>query len=284
MSKSCIFSKINYQNGQALLIVVLIMVVALTVGLSIASKSITSLRNSSYQASSQKALFAAEAGIEQALKSNSTDNIIAEGFTNIYQGTEYKTDVFIVRGNDFLLNGGNPVLQNSGIDLWLTDYSSESAELYKIPYSGSTFSVYWGSDFTACNNAAMEVVVITGTKITPLISKYVYDPCESRRSGNNFSACSSDGSQRCTFATVNAGGKTFYYKANIPAASGLVARVVPLYMSTVVGITASVDSPLPSQGKVISSIGKSGSTERQVNVFQGYSELPIEYFYNLFLP
>jgi len=61
--------KLN-QKGQALLIVVLVMVVALTVGLSIASKTIISLRTSTEEANSQKALAAAEAGIEQALKTN----------------------------------------------------------------------------------------------------------------------------------------------------------------------------------------------------------------------
>ncbi len=47
------------QSGQALLIIVLVMVVALTIGLSVASRTITNLRTSREQASSQKALSAA---------------------------------------------------------------------------------------------------------------------------------------------------------------------------------------------------------------------------------
>src|SRR5579885_3559975 len=57
------------QDGQAFLIVVLVMVIALTVGLSIASRTITNLRVSTEEENSQKAFSAAESGIEQALKS-----------------------------------------------------------------------------------------------------------------------------------------------------------------------------------------------------------------------
>jgi len=272
MNKNSLLNKINSQSGQALLIVVLVMVVALTVGLSIAAKSITSFRNSSEQASSQKALSAAEAGIEQALKSNTSINS-----TFISQDTKYYTDVATVGGpgaTEFLLNGSNPVLQSSGIDLWLTAYSSESAKLYQNPYTGG-FSVYWGDSTGACNNAALEVVVITGTREAPRISRYAFDPCTTREPKNYFTQPEGGG---------EIAGKAFSYRATLPVLTGgLVARVVPLYMSTAIGIKATQD--LPSQGTVITSVGTSGSTERRVNVFQGYPELPVEYYlYNLFLP
>src|ERR1035437_7541814 len=160
MVKISFLKKLNSQGGQALLIVVLVMVVALTVGLSIASKSITSFRNSTEQASSQKAISAAEAGIEQALKSNTSIPI-----TSISQDTKYSTQVSSVDGTTFLLNGSNPVLQSSGIDLWLTPYSSDSAQLYQSLYpSSGSFTVYWGDASGACSNAALEVAIIAGTK------------------------------------------------------------------------------------------------------------------------
>ena len=65
----CPGSRFEKQKGQVLLIVVLVMIVALTVGLSLISRSITNLRTSTEEAESQKALAAAEAGIEQALES-----------------------------------------------------------------------------------------------------------------------------------------------------------------------------------------------------------------------
>ncbi len=265
------FLSINKQNGQALLIVVLVMVIALTVGLSIASKSITSFRNSTDTASSQKALSAAEAGIEQALKSNSSIDI-----TSISQDTKYKTDVTPVGGTTFLLNGGNPVLQGSGIDLWLTAYSSISANLYQNPFPNTeSFSVYWGNSSGECNNAALEVVIIAGTRASPILSKYAFDPCTARRGNNHFAVPD---------AGAAIAGKTFAYRATIPAGGGLISRVVPLYMSAIMAVN-SINTPFPSQGSVITSVGSSGTTERRVNVFQGYPEIPAEYYlYNLFVP
>ncbi len=277
MKKSS-FLRINNQSGQALLIVVLVMVVALTVGLSIASKSITSFRSSTDTASSQKALSAAEAGIEQALKSNASIPL-----TSISQDTKYSTDVSPVQGATFLLNGSNPVLQSSGIDLWLTRYFSDSAQLYKPPYypSSGSFTVYWGESAEGCSNAALEVVVISGTKTSPVISRYAFDPCAARRGGNYFA---SPGGQ----ATV--AGRKFYYQATIPVGDGgvaggggLMARVVPLYMSAIMAVNGTND--FPPQGSVITAVGQSGNTQRRVNVFQGYPELPAEYYlYNLFVP
>ena len=64
------------EQGQVLLIIVLVMVVALTVGLSLASRSLIQVRTTGEQAESQKAFSAAEAGIEQALQTG--QNITAE--------------------------------------------------------------------------------------------------------------------------------------------------------------------------------------------------------------
>ena len=280
------FLSINNQSGQALLIVVLVMVVALTVGLSIASKSITSFRTSTDTASSQKALSAAEAGIEQTLRSGTAIS------NSISQGTTYSTDVTTVGGKTFLLNGGNPVLQSSGIDLWLTSYFSDSTQLYQPPYypSSGSFTVYWGSASDVCSEdpasntmAAVEVVVIAGTKTFPVISRYAFDPCSERQAKNHF-ASPTGGENETTFT------RKFYYQAKIDVGDGgvaggggLIARVVPLYTSAIMGINGTND--FPPQGKVITSVGKSGTTERRVNVFQGYPELPAEYYlYNLFVP
>ena len=288
MIKGNIFKLIFKQSGQALLIVVLVMVVALTVGLSIASKSIISFRNSTEQASSQKALSAAEAGIEQALKSTKEEQISGIFTSTPNTITNYTTTRVAVGGNSgsnsFLLNGGNSVLQNSGIDLWLSYYSNTPANLFKNPlppyefttYNGG-FTVYWGDSSGACNNAAMEIVIITGaSKAEAKLARYAFDPCANRRTSNKFTEVAATG-------PTPVSGKKFTYAATISSVvNGLVARVVPLYMSSVVGITG---ADLPAQGTLITSVGTSGSTQRRINVFQGYPELPAEYFlYNLYLP
>lgn len=259
----------NREKGQALLIVVLVMVVALTVGLSVVSKSITNLRTSTEEANSQKALSAAEAGIEQAIKNNVS---IAQGtFGN---DTTYSTNITQILGTSLLLNGGNPILQDGGVDLWLSNYSENKADLYSNPWSGN-LTIKWGVSSNACSNSGIEVVLITGTKASPAAKRFAFDPCGARRSSNSFSGASAVRS----FVS----GKEFFYESTISVTSGLIGKIIPLYVNTPIAISANV--ALPLQGSTITSVGKSGGTERKVNVFQGYPEIPPEYFlYNLLSP
>ncbi len=260
---------IERQRGQTLLIVVLVMVVALTVGLSVASKSITSLRTSTEEANSQRALSAAEAGIEQAIRNNVS---IANG--SLPNNTGYDTSVTEVLGTRFQLNGGNLVAQDDGIDVWLSEYSSNSAQIYNNPWSGN-LTILWGDANPGCSNAALEIVLVTGPKATPALRRYAVDPCQVRTTTNRF-----------TFATQSVGtvdGKNFYYQTTIAVTNGLFARIIPLYTNTYGGIIGSV--ALPSQGSVLVSTGRSGTTQRRITVFQGYPELPSEFFpYSLFSP
>lgn len=269
LSFTCYARNMRSDSGQALLIVVLVMVVALTVGLSVASKTITSLRTSTEEANSQKALAAAEAGIEQALKTNQ----IASGtFTDTQ--TSYQATVTQVLGTSFLMNGGNPILQDNGSDLWLSDYSSDPANLYRNPWSGA-LTIKWGTSTDACQNSALEVVVISGTRASPISTRYTFDTCSGRAGVNRFTQVG------LTRSSVS--GKDFFYQAQITVSSGLLGRIIPLYFSTPIAVVGNV--ALPSQGSVITSTGTSGTTTRKVNVFQGYPEIPSEYFpYNLFSP
>jgi Tfp pilus assembly protein PilX len=279
MKKHSIYSVFKKQTGQALLVVVLVMVIALTVGLTIATKSITNFRSSTDLANSQKALSAAEAGVEQALKQDKSVN--NSTFTS---NTGYQTILSKIGGSPtaltFLLNGGNPVSQDTGIDLWLSDYSTDSAKLYQNQWSGN-FTLYWGDNSGDCNNAAVEIVIISGTKANPVLTKNAYDPCAARRGVNHFSPITS------TQYAIN--GTTFYYKTDPQNVnSGFFARIIPLYTNAVIGIVNLPDNPIlnyPTQGSVVTSVGSSGSTQRRVNVFQGYPALPTELFlYNLFSP
>lgn len=259
----------NSEKGQALLIVVLVMVVALTVGLSVASKSITNLRTSTEEANSQKALAAAEAGIEQSIKSNAS--IASQTLSN--QAT-YSTNVTQVLGTSFLLIGGNPVLQDNGTQIWLSNYSQDPGLIYANPWSGN-LTIKWGSTSNSCSEAAIEAIIISGSKTSPVTTRYAFDPCVTRTGQNHFGVA--------TLSKSTISGKDLYFQAVVPVSSGLIGKIIPLYANTPIGLTG--DSALPSQGSTITATGTSGTTTRVVNVFQGYPEIPSEYFpYNLFSP
>lgn len=274
------------QQGQALLVVVLAMVVILTVGLAVVSRSVTNLRNSQQEIDSQKALSAAEAGVEQTIKSGTS---VTEPI-NISTQTTYQTSKETISGaSDFLLNGNNEVSQDDATYIWLTPYSTNPSQLFTTTWSGNII-VYWGDSSTACdssnvtNYAALEITVISGDRVTPTVTRYVYDPCPDRRSSNNFSAPSS------VSVAHSISGITLYNNTGaITVVNGFLARVVPLYADAYIGVSgapASGYSALPTQGTLITSTGTTDTNViRKLEVFQGYPEIPAELFpFSLFWP
>ncbi len=271
----------SFYKGQTLLVVVLIMVISLTVGLSVVSRSITDIRTASDDENSQRAFTAAEAGIEQALQDG--ESLISGSFSG--NNAVYETTVETLGDSgEFLLNNGSSILKDQPADIWLSTYSEDDNLNYSNPWSGN-LTISWGSDDDLCDpeelintEAALEIVLIRGSKASPQSSHFLFDPCDSRRtgvSGNNFSSP--------TVGSFSVAGDTFSNQVTIPINSGLLARLIPLYASAKIGISG--NSTLPPQGVVITSIGRSGSSERKVVSFRSNPGLPVELFpYILFVP
>lgn len=253
------------QAGQVLLIVILVMVVALTVGLSVITRSITSLRTSKEEESSQRAFSAAEAGVEKII--NSSKSSLSGSLSN---SASYSTQVTTVTGGTLLANNGNVTSKDDGVDIWLSTYPT-----YASPFSG-TLTIYWGSGSESCTNneanntqAALEVVVLSGSVASPVATHYSLDPCASRATTNGFSNSLQAG------GTIN--NKQFNHSYNFTLTNALLARVVPLYASTPIGVSGNGKN-LPAQGQVIESTGSSGDTQRKVTVFKSYPKVPVAFF------
>lgn len=278
------------EKGQSLLIVVLVMVVALTVGLSVVLRSITNVRIATEEENSQRAFSAAESGIEQALKTGA--DISDKALDNRSSIKEVK--VLTLSGKQFLINSGNPVLKNDAVDLWLIDHNTNGSLNYSSGWQQNTqdasLTIYWGTSADPCANAALEVVVVSGTQNAPAIKRYAWDSCTSTsRSNNNSFDASLTG-------PVTVGVKTFYFRKDIvisSASKGILVRINPLYFNTplavkgcgeAVAVTHASCVSLPSQGKIIESTGIADNTVRKVTFYQGYSKIPSEFFpYGLFI-
>ncbi len=260
------------ETGQVLLIIVLVTIVILTVGLSLISRSITNIKTSTEEVNSQKALAAAEAGIEQSLKSQKSIDI---PIIQLDPNTTYQTTVATVSGKEFLIQGGETIQRDDSADIWLSNYSENPSQLYSNPTSAE-FTLYWGSSADKCKDGALEVEIVSGLKTNPVLNRYVYDPCDQRTATNNF------------FPAVRGGttvkGIFFTNKiSEIEFTNGLFIRVTPIYADTKIAIKSSRD--LPPQGIQIDATGISGETTRKVSVFQGYPEIPSEFFpYSIFSP
>lgn len=275
---------VSDQSGQALLIVVLVMVIALTVGLSLASRSVTNLRNSNDEAASQAAFSAAEAGVEQAVKLGDTSgsSILTGVSLHDKNNSEISNvDIAFIDGSQFLLNNGNPVFQDDGTDIWLSEHTDDTSKLFQVAWNGNLI-VHWGTNSDSCADPAMEVLVISGTRVSPTMTKYAYDSCAARRGVNSFNQPPESGA----FGVdgIN-GSQTFNYRAQITVTNGLIARVIPLYKAGIIGIKG---AGLPIQGKIITSTGTAGNsasqTVRKISFFQGFDSVPSEFFYSLFAP
>lgn len=270
-------NKNKHEKGQVFLIAVLILVIGLTVGLSVASRSVTNLKSSLEEENSQRAFAAAEAGVEKALKGFSTSSGVSFGEANT---KIQKVSVDQISGGSFLVNGGSDILQNDGADIWLSDHTNFSS-----PWSSGTLTIGWGPAGD-CNAApqtapAIEVIIMSGTSTsisTAASQRYTFDPCLARQNSNQFK----DG----LGSPVSIQGTTFPYSTQgMPVTNGFIARVVPLYANAVVGVSTATVPLAQVQGNIINSTGTSGGTTRKIKYIQGWPKIPNEIFqYVLFQP
>ena len=258
-----------HERGQVLLVVVLLMVVVLTIGLSLATRNITNLRQASEDDSSQRAFSAAEAGLQVALESNTT---IPE---TDFSGSTYEAQVRTVQSHEFVIQDGRPIAANESVDIWLADYPAYTSKWNR------PLIIAWGNpgETEPCQSAALVIAVLSGQNTaSPSIQQYAFDPCSR---GNSFSTPSE------VIGPYRVAGKDFHYRATIPAiTNGIIARVMPVYASTSFAVTSgNPANRLPIQGRIIESTGKSGDTQRKIVVVQGNPKLPLEIFpYVLFTP
>lgn len=258
-----VYDKVMKKNsGQVLLIVVITMIVALTASLSLISRTITNLKISKQNEDSQRAFQAASAGIDRYINAASGTRLTTLNNSSV------TTSITTIQGSNLLLNNGDPVDQDRGIDVWLSNYPNYSGPLYT-----GTITMYWGSsNQTLCglgSNAkpAIELVILSGSVLSPSVSKQVYDGCPGRVTGTVPTSPSPGGILS---------GVTFNSSADISVINGLIMKVIPLYNSTIIGLKG--NTVFPSQGKVIQSMGTSGDSARKIIYFESYPQIPNEIF------
>lgn len=275
------------EKGQILLIVILVVIVISTIGLSLVSRSITSLRSSTEEAESQKALAAAEAGIERELQST-TVGIETQNFTD--NKSRFSTDVDEINGSTFQLNGGAIIQKDEGADVWLVPHDSTGNPDYRTTVVPQFLNLYWGSSSDGpCDSPAIQVIAISRDNAGIFKSyRFAYDSCPARKSGNNFADPASGGS-------IDVGGTSYSYAYRTPnndlrgVADIVFIRIIPLYKDTIVGVCACNNGggneiALPSQGFAINSTGVSGAANRKLIVFKGYPQTYLPYLsYGLFV-
>jgi len=263
---------VYYQQGQVLLITLLILSLAITVGLSLVGRETINTNISNQVAESARAFSAAEAGIEESLKSGQD----TQGSEVVFApGLSYKVSKNQIGGAEgtYIF----PKKTNKGLDevLWLTDHDANGylVENAAADYAGSYIDVCWTD---AIPKPAVIVSLLYKRGSSYDVARGAYDPVAGSRSpANNFSAVTDD--------TAGCGGSSntnFRQRIDLPTfISGfdpasdtlLMARFRPVYSDTQFAVNTPTGITSKLQGY---SYESSGTTEigltRNIIVYQQY--------------
>jgi len=253
-------------QGQVLLITLLILAVGLTAGLAIVSRSVTDIRISQQEEESARALSMAEAGIEKVLVGGPlSDTSAGVGYT--------VSQEFLGNSNQFDFGGGKFAAGDTQT-AWLVGHTGEELNP-SVKYQANQIEVYWGNKDTAADNdhtPALEVIFIydnNGFKI----ARYALDPNVGRAGQNKFdSDITSVGDNLGQFEKILA--------LSTPPAITYAVRLKLLYNDTphILGIKGVGGATIPEQGSCYTStatVQKSGITRsvRQCNFYKAPPEI-----------
>lgn len=259
--------RFSYRSrGQILLITLLILTVATTIALSLIGRATIDLSMSNQLEESTRAFDAAEAGIEQALKTGSGTNQPV----TLSSGVTYNVSVNSIGGATGVVQLAHKTLQNSTETLWLVEHTAEGL-LNETPfYTAPTIELCWSRETSPAPAAAIGVSVLykRSSDSTYQVARLAIDPATvSRNNGFN----------RVNFNTVGCGlnyyGTTITFATlGIASASDtiLALRVRPFYADATIAINGGA-SQIPKQGNQIESVGETGTgVSRKVVVYQQY--------------
>ena len=249
------------KKGQVLLIALMLMATVLTVILASSFRSTTETQITKLEEESQKALAAAEAGIEAALKQGSIADIRAlPGLGNFTGSATIQT----TQSPNFI----TPLLQK---DEQYTLYLSTPQGAPDNPDFTNLVAPYFNGNLFVCfDNIAVEIIKINNDNT---ITRQAINPSGQTIIQN--APIANSGSNNCP----NNNFANNYNLGSINLVKLLIVRVIG--GSSKIGFQASTN--LPPQGKTVVSEARSpaGATKK-VTLFQSYPQIPAEFFVTSF--
>ena len=259
------FTKIR-NSGQALLITIMLIAVALTVVLAMSYTAKTDVQLSKLEEENQKALAAAEAGIDALVNQDSGASVLIDSSLGAsfgeFSGSATKT---AVGKKEF----ASPLLQSNGhYMLYLASYPG-----FASPFNGN-ISLYYSTK-SSCTDAsadAIEITVISGSSYPYAITRYLADGGNRIISG--ITEYLSTGSYTIDETKYTCKTKPI---SIVSATNPKIVFVRSIFNPTRIGFDGS--ATLPSQGTVITSEAKTPSgVSKKVQLFQSYPQIPADFF------
>jgi Tfp pilus assembly protein PilX len=255
-------SRARSQSGQVGIIVVLLMVVLLTFGLAIASRTSQEVALQQQEEDSTRVFNAAEAGVERGL---STDLD--------FQGESLQPSAFQLNEANSTVNYSitkqrslqTRLFQGSTAHFQLSDATTRSP-------SGVT--ILWAKEANCAANPA-----------SLIISIFTQDPTSTPLSYRTKYMAVAGCDHGDSFTTAQSGSNGYLNKVTIPLqANDIFIRVKPVYNDTQLLISSSNGETVPVQAYQIHSEAKSdaGNETRAVNVYRTLPVAPSVFDYALF--
>lgn len=248
-------NKMHSRKGQVLLIAVMLLATVITVVMTITFNSTSETKVAKLEEDSQKALAAAQAGIEAALQQGTTVPIASLGQFN-EQGITGNAQVISVTQPYFI----SPLLQkDEQYTFYLANYPALS------PAWSGALNISFVSEGGQC--PSIEVTVISNTGA---FQRYAYNSCAPQWITNVDS--------NATIQTpITLDSTSFEWRTRDPISitDGLILFVKVIGGRTKLGIQNVLPDNLPSQGKTVESEARTASgVVKKIQLFQSFPQVP----------
>lgn len=255
------------ESGQILLITILVMATIVTVIFTISFAGRTNTQNTKLEEENQKALAAAEASIQVALKKKASTTLGSGELSSISNFSGGATVSAGASATSFT----SPSIEKDGeYTFYLGTYTAGTPPTFGASAAEDIRICFGNSGSTT---PALDIAVIKAG--APKIRRYAVDP--SARIANTTA-----GTAGCAGNNTSV---TYSYSYTIPGAEiGADARLLivkSLYASTqFLFIRASGVTPFPSQGSLIQSTATSSTSgvTKKIQLFQSHPQIPSEFF------
>ncbi|MCA9391846.1 hypothetical protein KC614_01410 [candidate division WWE3 bacterium] len=238
------------QNGQIVALILLVILVGATIGLSIAGTAIKNIQETDLTEESERAYSAAEAGLEDALLQ------LENGST-------------ITFSSPIPLEGGGTITNIESQDmtsLSIPNLEKDGVAQVKLGTGASgTLNISWDQ------GTALVLTMISGNAEPYEVTRYAYN-CGSGLPSNGFSSLTATAGKCTTSMAIDGNGSPF----------DQLLRIRAMYADTALTAEPGLVSTLPVQSVVVKATGQSGETERTVQVERSIPVAPALLDYVLF--
>ena len=250
-------------SGQVLLVTIMLLATVLTIVLAVSFKSTTETQLTRLEEESQKALAAAEAGLEVAIKQDVGSSVSIASLPSFQDsGFSGEATVGVIRDTQFV----SPLLQkDQQFTFYLSDYPTYAGAL------NTNLTVYFMSETASCPGPAIELTFLSTSNT---ITRRLVDPC------NRISKPAPDVGVSSSPPPVE--GFSFAYRTDaIPIFDQAIVIARTIASPTRIAIEAG--TTLPAQGKYVTSEAQSPSgISKKIQLFQSFPQIPAEFFVTSF--